>query len=278
MRIEANLPANLWPEIVKAAGYTANRTLVRKLGWKTPFEAVKKQKPRFAHMHVYGCRAYSLDHHIPRKKKLEPRAHIGYLVGYDSTNIYRIWIPSRNKVIRTRDVTMNDNLLYHPSDLDIGAVLREQADQLIETLDIPEIEELLEDESEDLLDTVPALWDSTGISTPNSTELENLLEEQLHVTNSQLPTPSPTPSDESTHSLLTLSNDTKDGALPAAPGNRAHRGNEISGNFDPQNIIQGSRTRRSAYVAALGQTDKLVGYYASFSTAVKAGGMTKPPH
>jgi hypothetical protein len=173
---------------------------------------------------------------------------------------------------------MNDNLLYHPSDLDIGAVLREQADQLIKTLDIPEIEELLEDESEDLLDTVPALRDSTGISTPNSTELENLLEEQLHVTNSQLPTPSPTPSDESTHSLLTLSNDTEDGALPAAPGNRAHRGNEISGNFDPQNIIQGSRTRRSAYVAALGQTDKLVGYYASFSTAVKAGGMTKPPH
>jgi hypothetical protein len=147
---------------------------------------------------------------------------------------------------------MNDNLLYHLLDLDIGAVLREQANQLIETLDIPEIEELLEDESEDLLDTVPALRDSTGISTLNSTELENLLEEQLHVTNSQLPTPSPTPSDESTHSLLTLSNNTEDGALLAAPGNRAHRGNEISRNFDPQNIIQGSRTRRLAYVAALG--------------------------
>jgi hypothetical protein len=90
MRIEANLPANLWPEIVKAAGYTANRSLVRKLEWKTPFEAIKKQKPRYAHMHVYGCRAYPLEHHIPRTEKLNPRAHIGYLVGYDSTNIYRI--------------------------------------------------------------------------------------------------------------------------------------------------------------------------------------------
>jgi hypothetical protein len=90
MRIEANLPANMWPETVKAAGYTANRTPVRKLLWKTPLEAVLKHKPQLAHMHVYGSRAYPLDHHIARKNKMEPRAHIGYLVGYDSTNIYRI--------------------------------------------------------------------------------------------------------------------------------------------------------------------------------------------
>ena len=90
MRIKANLPTNLWPEIVKAVGYTTNRTLVQKLGWKTLFKAVKKQKPRFAHMHVYRCRAYLLDHYIPRRNKLEPQVHIRYLVGYDSTNIYRI--------------------------------------------------------------------------------------------------------------------------------------------------------------------------------------------
>jgi hypothetical protein len=69
-----------------------------------------------------------------------------------------------------------------------------------------------------------------------------------------------------------------DEALPAALRNQALCGNEILGNFDSRNIIQGSRTRRSAYVAALRQTDKLIGYYASFNTAVKAGGMTKPLH
>ena len=276
MRVEANLPANLWPEIAKAAGYTSNRSPVRKLGWKTPFEAVKTQKPRYAHMHVYGCRAYPLEHHIPRKNKLEPRAHIGYLVGYDSTNIYRIWIPSQRKVIRTRDVTMNNNLLYHPSDLDIGAVLREQADQLIETLDLPEIEELQEDENDNLLDIEVSVSLDSGISTPTSTELEKQLEEQLRGSNSQLLTPPTTLSIEPTPS--TLSNE--DETLPAAPGNQALRGNEISGSFDSRNIIQGSRnrTRRSAYITALGQTDKLVGYYASFITAVKAGGITKPPH
>ena len=53
MRIEANLPTNMWLETVKAAGYTANKTPVHKLLWKTPFEAVLKHKPQLAHMHVY---------------------------------------------------------------------------------------------------------------------------------------------------------------------------------------------------------------------------------
>ena len=49
---------------------------------------------------------------------------------------------------------MDNNLLYHPSDLDIAAVQREQADSLIEAIELPEMQETEpdEDESEDLLD------------------------------------------------------------------------------------------------------------------------------
>jgi hypothetical protein len=90
MRIDANLLIDMWLEIMKTIGYTRNRTLVQKLKWKTLFEVVKKQKLQYGHMHVYRCRAYPIDHYIPRKDKLEPQAPIGYLVGYDSTNIYRI--------------------------------------------------------------------------------------------------------------------------------------------------------------------------------------------
>jgi hypothetical protein len=80
---------------------------------------------------------------------------------------------------------MNDNLIYHPLDLDIGAILKEHTNQLIETLDIPEMQvseltELLDDEY--LFETpiteaiAPISLDSIGISTPNSMELEKLLE------------------------------------------------------------------------------------------------------
>jgi hypothetical protein len=94
MQVAAYFPADLWPEIIKAAGYLSNRTPVRKLGWKTPFEAVTQVKPHFAHLHVYGSRAYPLIPNIPKTLKLNPRTYISYLVGYDSINIYRVWVPS----------------------------------------------------------------------------------------------------------------------------------------------------------------------------------------
>lgn len=44
------------------------------------------------------------------------RALIGYLVGYEGTNIFRIWIPLRRKVIQTRDVTftVRRSSIYEP--------------------------------------------------------------------------------------------------------------------------------------------------------------------
>ena len=138
LRIGANLPYNMWPECYKTAAYCLNRHLLKRLGWKTPFEAIFKEKPMLAHLETYGGKAYYLKNNLPRKSKLEPRAYIGYLVGYDSTNIFRIWVPSQNKVIRTRDVRIDGNSLYNPIDLDIDEVLREQAEKIIETLDLPE--------------------------------------------------------------------------------------------------------------------------------------------
>jgi hypothetical protein len=43
-----------------------------------------------------------------RRQRLDPRGWIGYLVGYNSTNIYRVWNPLTNKVISTRDVIFNE--------------------------------------------------------------------------------------------------------------------------------------------------------------------------
>lgn len=99
-------------------------------------------------MHPYGCRAYVLENKIPKKLKMLPRAHIGYLVGYDSRNIYRIWIPSKKRVIRTRDVTFDHSSFWTPDDLDIGDMLKESANDVINLLEIPQIDnqELVDDE------------------------------------------------------------------------------------------------------------------------------------
>jgi hypothetical protein len=49
-----------------------------------------------------------------RLSRLNPRAHIGYLTKYDSTNIYGTWIahPDRGEVISLRDVIFYKGEFY----------------------------------------------------------------------------------------------------------------------------------------------------------------------
>lgn len=123
LRIGAVIPESIWPEIIKTAGHIHNRTPMRKHSWKTPFEKVTGKKPNMSHLRVFGCRAYALRKGLPRTQKLAERAHLGHLVGYDSTNIFRIWIPSQEKVIRTRDVLFNKDKFYNPEDPDLTQLL-----------------------------------------------------------------------------------------------------------------------------------------------------------
>ncbi|KAF4311748.1 Integrase catalytic core [Botryosphaeria dothidea] len=116
MRIGVNLPERLWPETVLAATYIHNRTPSKVLKWKTPFELAHGIKPNVAHMRVYGCKAYALNKTIPRSNKLQERALVGYLVGYDSTNIYRIWYLPGDRIIRLRDVSFDESSKYSPDE------------------------------------------------------------------------------------------------------------------------------------------------------------------
>ena len=107
IRLSGKLPHALWREIIASAVYLYNRTPRQSLEWKSPYEAFYDvvmpaegvsgpRKPTLNHLKAYGCQSYVLiksagDPDRPWKwQKLQPRAHIGYLVGYESTNIYQI--------------------------------------------------------------------------------------------------------------------------------------------------------------------------------------------
>jgi reverse transcriptase-like protein len=265
MRIDAQLPTNLWPEVVKAAGYISNRTPTRKISWKTPFEAVRGQPPRLSHMHIYGCKAYALKQtkERPKKAKLDPRAHIGYLVGYDSTNIFRIWVPSLSKVIRCRDVQFDDNSGYDPHDID--AVYISESRRIIESVDIlsPSMLPELEEEEE--------VYDSTTVIPPSeiAPDSTTIVPFEPLPLSTHLPTPRPTPSASSPTSASTDG----DTPTPGAPGNSAPRGNEISGQLNIANIITTQRnrmpSRRAAHATALQDLSNLSGYMNAFATALQ---------
>ncbi|KAI0994003.1 hypothetical protein K3495_g14180, partial [Podosphaera aphanis] len=154
-----NLPDSLWTEIFPTAGYILNRSPTRSLGFKTPLGFLKEYlgesnpEPFIAHLQPYGCKAFSLIKNRPKLDKLTPRAEIGYLVGYVSTNIFRIWLPLKNMVISTRDVTFNPTEGYSPDEpapiitdevLRLLQVPQLEVDTLDEIMDIPEVQEEFE--------------------------------------------------------------------------------------------------------------------------------------
>jgi hypothetical protein len=142
IRIGARLLEEPWLEVVYAVGCLTNRSPSRQLDWKAPLDSLHlslgttNPRPNIAHLKIYGCRAYPLNPRIPRTKKLEPRAHIGYLVGYDSTNIFRIWIPSEERVVTTRDFTFQETVFYDSKESDLASQLRVLADQILDVIEV----------------------------------------------------------------------------------------------------------------------------------------------
>ncbi len=118
MRIKTNLSVNMWSKVFKLVDYLNNRILRRALIWKTFFEILIEKKSNLSHLQSYECKTYFLKNIIFKKNRLKSKAFIDYLVKYDFTNIFRIWISSRMQIIRIRDVLFDKTLFYDFAKLD----------------------------------------------------------------------------------------------------------------------------------------------------------------
>ena len=136
IHLESNLPSSLWSEIYPTAAYLLNRSPTRRLNWKSPLQALQEiiglpePRPLIGHLRFYGCKAYALMYNRPKLDRLEERAHIGYLVGYESTNIYRIWVPNLKRVLRIRDVTFDETQRYQPNNTPISQEITETIESM----------------------------------------------------------------------------------------------------------------------------------------------------
>jgi hypothetical protein len=134
-RIDAHLPRNMWPEITRATVYLYNRTPIAKNNWKSPYKRFHTHigfqngtitapiKPNLSHLVAYGSKAYAVTTHTQlgqmREQRLDAKAWIGYHVGYRSSNIYVVWIPSLGKVIDTRDVAFDEDKVFSGDSKDL---------------------------------------------------------------------------------------------------------------------------------------------------------------
>ena len=82
MRLEACLPDSWWEFAVLHAVHVYNRTPVRRLQWRTPYETLYGTAPEITHLCVFGCGAYV---HIPENRcenKLAPKSELMVYIGH----------------------------------------------------------------------------------------------------------------------------------------------------------------------------------------------------
>jgi hypothetical protein len=120
--IDLQIPGYLWPEIFISMIQITNRTATVSLDNDiTPYEEFmnsvrpgRDHKPFLGHLRTLGCKTYVL---IPkenrlRSRKLDPRAEVGILVGYEGEHIYRIWVPGKGggigRIVRSSHVRFDE--------------------------------------------------------------------------------------------------------------------------------------------------------------------------
>ena len=89
----SSAPPELWGEAVLAAAHIRNRLPTSTLNGKTPHEAWTGKKPTVAHIRKWGCKVYRHINKTTGRKKLDDKSMVGFLVGYERGNIYRIYHP-----------------------------------------------------------------------------------------------------------------------------------------------------------------------------------------
>ena len=137
------------------------------------------RKPRLHHLRAYGCKAYVLiksksdAQYRHKRRKLDAKAHIGFLVGYESTNIYRVWIPIKKKVVSVRDVIFDEDTIWDGKPIPYSDDDIKELDEAIVHIEIPE-SEALEMEDIQLVEDSEVDETTTTITRQADHEDENL--------------------------------------------------------------------------------------------------------
>lgn len=116
LRIDANLPKQLWAELISTAVFMYN--------WNqntNPFMKMWGVEPKLTFVKPVGSQVFYSIHHFQGIGKLDPRCRKGILIGFDEyMSSYRIWDPETGKVVRSRDVTFSNQ------NNDMGEVLTDE--------------------------------------------------------------------------------------------------------------------------------------------------------
>ena len=138
MRTHAGLPKMLWAKAVNTATYLINRGPSIPLDGKIPEEVWSGKEVNLSHLRVFGCISYV---HIDssERSKLDAKSNKCVFVGYGGDEFgYRFWDYENRKIIRSRDVIFNENVMYKDRSIAESSSSRTE----VETKEFVEFEEI----------------------------------------------------------------------------------------------------------------------------------------
>lgn len=118
MMIESKAPQSLWGEAIQTANYLSNRSVNKTISAHfgtvtTPYEKWVQRKPCIFHLRQFGIKAFILLKDGKEHNKFKSKAIPGMFAGYsDTSKAYRIWVPSKHKIIIAKDVRFTNKLYY----------------------------------------------------------------------------------------------------------------------------------------------------------------------
>ncbi|KAF8777456.1 Retrovirus-related Pol polyprotein like [Argiope bruennichi] len=125
------LPRSLWANACDTAVYLLNHTGLSPDESKSPHELwTGEPKTKLDHLKVFGTECYA---HIPKifRSKFEDKSVHGHFVGYvNKKDGYKIYLPSRKKIIKSRDVDFKpERLCTTPVTVEVEGDLNERYEE-----------------------------------------------------------------------------------------------------------------------------------------------------
>nr|POF25368.1 retrovirus-related pol polyprotein from transposon tnt 1-94 [Quercus suber] len=112
MRLHAGLPKTFWADAISTAAYLINRGPSVPMEFKLLEEVWSGKEVKFSHLKVFGCISYV---HIDfdARSKLDAKSKICFFIGYGDEKFgYRFWDEQNRKIIRSRNVIFNEQVMY----------------------------------------------------------------------------------------------------------------------------------------------------------------------
>ena len=112
MRLHAGLPKTFQANAVSTAAYLINRELLVPMEFRLPEEVWSGKEVKFSHLKVFGCVFY-VHADSGAHGKLDAKSKICFFIGYDDEKFgYRFWDEQNRKIIRSRNVIFNEQVMY----------------------------------------------------------------------------------------------------------------------------------------------------------------------